>query len=473
VLVLAGVVALAVFFLRPTYPNYDSYYTLLWGSDLAAGRLPDYDVFRTPTPHPLATLIAAALSPLGESRDRVFVLIILASWVALLAALFRLTQLLLGSFVAIVALAVLLTRTDLEFFALRGIVDIPFLALVFIAAVLELRRPRRGPLVLGLLALAGLLRPEAWVLAGAYVLWLAPRVPRRRLVAYGALAAAAPLLWAIADWIVTGNPLYSLTSTREVAGQFQRQRSVFAAIALIPDYIGANEKIVNVGAGGLGGLLALWLLRARAALPLALMGIGIGIFLAIAAVGLSVIPRYLVVPSLILNLCVAVALTGWVLVRDRRARKVALAVLGVALLLLAWRVPAYFKDLQHLNGQTLFVREQHRQLKQLLHDARVTKALRSCGPLTVATHSVVPVIRYETGLPKQAFRTSIAQNRPPRRGLLLIGKTANFEPSAARAAVGDGLKSALRWWSNYPLSTFHIVAANDRWRLYQRCGPRA
>src|SRR4051812_36321619 len=38
---------------RHLYPNYDTYYALIWGDEIAHGHLPDYDVFKTPTPHPL------------------------------------------------------------------------------------------------------------------------------------------------------------------------------------------------------------------------------------------------------------------------------------------------------------------------------------------------------------------------------------------------------------------------------------
>ena len=68
--------------------------------------------------------------------------------------------------------------------------------LVLGAAVLELGRPRRGWPVLALLGLAGLLRPEAWLLAVAYWLWLVPGTPRPSLVRYALLVAAAPVLWA-------------------------------------------------------------------------------------------------------------------------------------------------------------------------------------------------------------------------------------------------------------------------------------
>ena len=122
--------------------------------------------------------------------------------------------------------------------------------------------------------------------------------------------AVPPLLWMLADVIVVGEPLYSLTKTREVAGEFGRQRGIGAAIRLIPDYAAGNDKVVTVGVGGLGLLLALYLLRRRAALAVALGGLGVATFLAIAAAGLSVIPRYMTIPSILLSLCVAVALTG-------------------------------------------------------------------------------------------------------------------------------------------------------------------
>jgi hypothetical protein len=467
-LALAGLGLLVVFLARPTLPNYDSYYTLLWGRDLAAGRLPDYAVFRTPTPHPLATLAAALMAPLGGLADRALVLLSLVSWVALLALLFRMTQVLLGTLVGLVAVGVLLTRTDLEFFALRAVVDVPFLALVFGAAVLELQRPRRGVAVIVVLVLAGLLRPEAWVLSSFYVLWASWGRGWGTFLRWSALAAVAPLGWALADWVVTGQPLYSLTSTREVAGQFKRQRSVGEAVLLVPDYVGANEKIVNVVAGGLGGLLALALLRARAALPLALVGVGMFVFLAIAAVGLSVIPRYLVIPSLVFNLCVAVALAGWTLARRGRLRAVAVGLALLSLALVAWRAPSYLKDARVLNSQAVFVRDQHRGLASLLADPEVTGLLRTCAPLTVPTHSAIPVIRFETGMGKEGIEASIQQERPPGRGLLLVGRTFNFEPTAARTTTGPS-RSARKWWSNYPLSPFSYVAGNDRWQLWENC----
>ena len=59
-LLAAGFIGLVVFLVRPTFPNYDSYYDLVWGKALASGHLPDYNVLRPPTPHPLAEAVGAS-----------------------------------------------------------------------------------------------------------------------------------------------------------------------------------------------------------------------------------------------------------------------------------------------------------------------------------------------------------------------------------------------------------------------------
>lgn len=468
-LVAAFLFGLAIFLIRPTFPNYDSYYDLVWGKALSHGHLPDYNVLRSPTPHPLAEAVAAFLTLFGPAADRIFVLVTIASFIGLLVCVFRITQHLLGTLIAAVAVLIVLTRTDLDFYAMRAVVDIPFLLLVFWAALLELERPRRGLPVLVLLGLAGLLRPEAWVFAGVYWLWLAPKLTRRELVLYAAVVAAAPVIWAASDWIVTGHPLHSLTSTRDVAGQFGRQRSVPKAVSLIPDYLGANEKIVDVYVGALGCLLGVYILRRRVALPAALMAIGLVLFLLIAAAGLSVIPRYLAVPSIVMNVGVAVALLGWTLIREPRARRVAIGVAVISLLVVGWRSTDWFNDLRKLHGQTLFVKHQHQDLKAMLQKPQVSALLGRCGPITVPTHSAIPVIEYETGLSKSAIQASIAQKRPPDQGLLFIGANFNFEPAAQRSVTASSQASARQWWSNWPLSTFKFIAGTPYWRVYARC----
>src|SRR5919202_269181 len=157
----------------------------------------------------LARVAFALLSLLGEGGDRVFVAAILASYLWLVAGVYRLGRIAFTPLIGAVGAALLLTRLDYGFLAARGYIDIPYMAMVVWAAALEAQRPRRGAPVLALLAAAGLLRPEAWVLAALYWCWAAWRATWRRRAALAALAAVAPLAWALTDWAVTGDPLFS------------------------------------------------------------------------------------------------------------------------------------------------------------------------------------------------------------------------------------------------------------------------
>jgi hypothetical protein len=473
-LVCAGVLgALGVFVAKPTYPNYDTYYTLVWGQELFEGSLPDYHVFRPPTPHPLATFVGWLAAPFGTDSDRLLVLASLLLFVGLLVIVFRFTQRLLGSLVALVAVLAVLTRTDVESLALRGMADLPFYVLVFGAAAYELRRPRAGWPVLVLLALAGLLRPEAWLLAGVYWLYLIPATPRPQLVRLALLVVAAPIIWLAADTLVEHAPLYSLTETRDVAGQFGRNRTVFEAIKLIPDHLGATDKVINFGVGGLGFLLALALLRERALVPLALGALGVVTFLLIVAAGLSAIPRYLTVPSLLLTMCVGVALVGWTVARERWLRIAAIAVAAISVVAIVRQLPQLNKDRRTIVHQATFVGQQHRDLFAVLDQPKVVPLLqdRRCWPITTPTHSAIPVVRYATGLSKHALQASIQQRNPPKYGLLLIGKTFQFEPGSGRRSLSTKHSASAKWWSNVKLGSFHPVAKKGRWTVWARCRP--
>src|SRR5205823_1854010 len=99
--------------------------------------------------------------------------------------------------VGVISALVVMTRPALERDALLAYQDVPFAALVVGAVLLEARKPRRGLPVVAVLALAGLLRPEAWLLAGAYVLYLWPIASGRERLRLVGVAAIAPALWAL------------------------------------------------------------------------------------------------------------------------------------------------------------------------------------------------------------------------------------------------------------------------------------
>ena len=93
------------------------------------------------------------------------------SLVALIVAMYRLGRATAGVLGGLVAAGLLASRLDYGLLATIGFLDIPYCALIAWAAVMTYERPRRDFRVLAALTLAGLLRPEAWLLAAAYALW--------------------------------------------------------------------------------------------------------------------------------------------------------------------------------------------------------------------------------------------------------------------------------------------------------------
>ncbi|MDQ3936612.1 MAG: hypothetical protein M3340_18480, partial [Actinomycetota bacterium] len=310
--------------------GYDASYALLWGDDLWHGRSPGYEAPGAPTPHPLLNAICAPLAPLGDASGDALLVLTALSFGWLVVAGYLLGARLFSRPVGVVFGALLITRATLGGEMAQALVDVPYLALVVSAAAVEARRPRAGVPVLVQLGLAGLLRPEGWLLAGAYALYLLPPLDLRRRARALALAAAAPLLWAASDLAVTGDPLFSLHTTRDLAETLNRPRDFRAAVETAPQYL---ESVLGTGVAlvGLAGcVVAAVVLYERALLPLAILGLGLLAFMALGVAGLPILTRYLLVPGVVLALLCAVVLAGWTAVPRGSPWRRRLAVLAVA-----------------------------------------------------------------------------------------------------------------------------------------------
>jgi hypothetical protein len=479
---------LAVFagFVRPMYPNYDSYYALIWGNEMAHFQLPDYDVFKTPTPHPIFNVYTALLSPLGGATVRVMTVLSLAMYTGLLWGIYRLVKLQIGTLVAFVTLLVVLTRTDLMLYAMRSMLDIPFLLMIVWAAVLEYQKPRRGLAPMLLLAVAGLLRPEAWLMAGFYWLWLAygwvrddSKLPGTKpsfkaLIGYGFLMLSATVIWLFWDWVVTGDPLYSVNSTSEVAKIVNRQKSLPEAILLMPSYLSLADPIgsgikdtlgfaLSGLAAGAGFLLALWTYRLRMAMLALLAVVGVITYLLIAIGGLSVIPRYLMIPSLVGCFGLAFALVGWERL-EGTARKVGIALAVLTVLLAVANVPRYIGKARALNTSMQHVSVAYSRLEEILRKPAVETQLKTCPPINAFTHESVPVIRYELRAPKENVIATTSVDTPPSEGVQLM-LTAALNPLQLTGVQQTSRKP----WTMYRLPGFGYVDENRAWIAFSSC----
>ena len=410
--VLFGLLCLAFavgFFVYPTYPNYDSYYSLLWGRELLDLQTPGFEGFRVPTEHPLAIAAGAVLSLFGEAGDRLWVALIFASFLWLIWGTYRLGQVAFTPLVGGIAAALVLTRFDFGFLAARGYIDIPYMAIVMWAAVLEARRPRRGVPVLLLLAAAGMLRPEAWVLAGLYWLWLAWPATWRERALYAALAALGPLVWTATDFAVTGDPLFSLLYTSGSAEDLGRQRSLAELPTAIPGFLTLIVKppVLAAAVAGLG--LAVALAPRRAAVPLALLGSGIATFVLIGVAGASVIERYLAIAAVALLIFAGVFLGGFTMLRPGRLRTAWMA--ASATLVLAGVVfTATQVRLDYFDSELTFRGPGARRPR-----ARAELARRAGGPALRAADRAQPQARARLALdPRRAREPRDPARRPGR-----------------------------------------------------------
>src|SRR3954470_9210682 len=361
-----AVAALVGYVVYPTYPNYDSYYSLLWARELLHLQHLSFEGYRTPTEHPLSILVSVPFALLGQGGDRVFLFVIVASFVVLAAGLYRLARLSFGALVGGIAALLLCTRFDFPFLAARGYIDIPYMALVIWAAALEVARPRRGLPVFLLLTAASLLRPEAWVLIGLYWLWFAWKATWRERILYAALAAVGPLAWALLDGAVTGDPLFSLHHTGETAEELGRAKGLSAVPSSTKDFLVRLDKLPVVIGASAGFALALWCAPRRVWMPLVLFLSGVGTFFMVGVAGLSVIQRYLLVPSLMVMIFAGVAVAGWTMLRPRSAVRRGWMLAAGALVLFGILFTVLRVNVDKLDVELRFRGDAHAALSQLL-----------------------------------------------------------------------------------------------------------
>lgn len=405
---LLALAAVLVWALVPTYPNYDTYYHLVWGRELFEGQKPTFEAYQAPTQHPLYLLLAALAGLAGESADRILVLFSALSMVALVWAVYRLGRATFGPWTGLAAAALTGSSFALLLYAARAYVDVPFLALVMWAAALEAERPRRGALVMVLLALAGLLRPEAWLLAGAYWLWCAwpqlaralrSRPPRRELrPGLLALALLGPVVWALVDLWATGDPLHSLNATSQLAEELNRDRGLRAVPGAFAGYL-VDTLRPPVLLAAIGGVALAWRRQESRALhvPVALLICGGTAFAATGAAGLSILPRYLTVPAIALTIYAGYAFTGWIsLPRSsplRRRWMAAVAVVFAAGLVL---VAARLSVVDRFTTELRYIGAVHDDLAAALASPAVKQG-RLCGPVTLPNYRLVPDARWMLG----------------------------------------------------------------------------
>jgi hypothetical protein len=450
------------------FVNYDTLFGLVWGQQLARGEAPQYNLPIAPTPHPLAEALGLVLAPLGASAATTvtvalaFLALSACGWV-----IYRLGSAWFGRAAGALAALILLTRVPVLSYGVRAYVDVPYMLLVLCALLVETRRPRAGAPVLVLLGLAGLLRPEAWFFSGIYWVVLVvssirspahARTPMQ-LARLALLVAAAPLIWAASDLLVTGDAMWSLSHTKATAEVLGRETGIAKAPRYIPERIGEILRIPVLAGAALGGVLSLLWLRERALLGAAAGVVAVLVFALLAAFGLPIDTRYAFLAGAILIVFCGAGVFGWLALPpgDRRRRPWMIAGAVVLVALVAY-TPGQVRSAHHQLDELARQQSIQDDLLALVHNGAI--ALR-CGPVGVPNHAPIPLLalylKARPSLIVSAEARSIESGAYVDPASTEVEKDYILDPKDPHAAV------------SIPPG-FTEASSNRSWLIFKHCG---
>jgi hypothetical protein len=468
----------------------DARYSLAWGAELARGGTPELAAPRVPTGHPLPVAIGALLAPLGtEAAADGYSALAALSFGLLLYAAFRFARALaggasgagrsggergpgwplggahgalVGTAAGVLAAVIVGTRPRIDFFAAHAFIDVPFAALVLLAAAFVAESPRANAArALALLAAAGLLRPEAWLLSLAYAAWLAwsgrrrvapdggrpgsaasggPAMIGRRRAAAFAVALGAPAVWAVFDLAFAGDPLHSLTRTQDQAIVLGR---VTGLDDLIPSLRSATDDLIGWPLVAAGALVAVWaagrplrgLTRppAGAGAPFAVAVLlslgGVAAFTVLAVADLPLNDRYLLVPAL--------AVVGLAAAALRRAALRSPLLVAALALTLAGAIATAADDRRQTEEMLDLAREKRaadEDLEQLLARPSVRREIGRCPLVHVSGSGRAAAAAL---LDRDPSEVPIARSPVPPSGGAAISASRSV-PSGTARAIREG-----------------------------------
>jgi hypothetical protein len=437
---------------------YDVSFTLDWGRELIHGQLPDIQVSGASTPHPLSILSGALAALFGSSA-----LDVMRAVVFLAAGAMGVSLLVLGracGSIAIGLLAALTLMLSEPFIdATLGQAtasDLPSLAAVLGALALELSRPRRGLAPLLLLSVAGLWRPEVWLLSVAYWMYLAPERGWRERAWLGAVALSAPALWVTGDLLMTGNPLYSLTYTEYSTEAARRPTGLTHAPATLLRTLRAyfSTPILLGAAAGIG--LDLWSRRLPRMVPVLLLLT----MLAFAAIGAAKMPldeRYALPTTALVAIYFGFFLTGWRGYSPGRLRRAWILSAAVVLALSLALVPSSLRRIARAHRMLAAQARIEEQLGALLAPRQLRELISRCTPVQ-ASWRIVPILAYDLG--RQVGTISTVNSGVPRSGTVV-------EPAPGLAA--QEFEAHPQPILSFIHGHYELQAENQGWLIYTHC----
>ena len=441
-------------------PGYDASWYLIWGDQMVGGQKPDLAAWAAPTEHPLMLLVGLACALAGPHASQLLLTLNLVAVICLLPALMALGRVCLTSRESgAVGWLALIGGYALLLMALRGYLDIFFLLSVTVAAVLATeRRTVKAALLLGL---AGLLRPEAWLLALVFLAVSWKRLNRNERIALTASGVLPALLWLAVDGLITGNPLLAMDTARTLA--FDQPGG--AVPVFVSALFGGIRLPITVLA--LLGMVLAWRIHGwrRIEMPLLVGAAGLAIVVQIALQGLSLLPRYFLLADLPLALFAGFAMAGWTGDVTKPMPKGAWRLLGILAAVTAVFVALVLRAPGKLKDEIRLDRQVHGALTSLLASQPVRDGLR-CGPLTFPSFRLIPDARLLLG----SKGTIRARGVPPAPTSGVAMTVASTDKRIIDRYSRPGVKLPV---DELPPPGFHQIATSGPFVAWARCASRS
>ncbi len=424
--------------------GYDAWAWMVWARELTQLSL---DTTGGPSWKPLPVLISAPFAWLDGLAPVVWLALVRGAalyslWLAGRSAA-RLAGAPAAAAAAAFAALALLLSTDLPRTALFGSSEPLLVALLLGAVLLWLNgHPLRA---LALIALAGLIRPELWLLGFVAGLWLARTLPARR-PQLALLIVAPPLIWMLLDWAGSGG-LAQGAQTAQSTTPTSAARAALPALEVVSRF--GDSVILPVLILALIALPLAWRRGSRELLLLALLAaVWVAVVGVMAQFGFTGARRYLVGPAA-LSCVIAGVGAGW-LIASLAAGWLRLAAGGaIAALLIGFGLSVLRTDARLLSVARL----QASQLDQL--DGAINAAGGRDAVVTVGAPAINPyaqtALAWKLRLPLSGVQgtwASTAANpnwQPPAIVFVAPTRLTGPKPAFAASVSVSKLTSFGRW----------------------------
>jgi hypothetical protein len=227
----------------------------------------------------------------------------------------------------------------------------------------------------------------------------------------------------------------------------------------VPRRLGEILREPGLLGAAAGGILVLAFMRKRAALPIAAGFASIAAFCVLAAAGLPILGRYLLLPAALLAVFCGAGVFGWLqLAPEDPWRRRWAAIGGVVLAAFVVFAPSQANRMSDLRASMGTQSEILGDLHDITDDF-------GCEPVTVPNHRPVPHVALWTGIPPE--RIVSAQLQQPTSGVYV-------DPASERVLRNFTLdpRDPRKLTAKVPPG-FERVAANRSWVLYARCQANA